>query len=40
LTLRISQIEPGSTIEFEVLRGRQIFPVTVDVIQQPPLTSE
>jgi serine peptidase DegS len=38
LTLRISQIEPGTVIEFEVLRGRQIFPVSVDVIQQPPLT--
>jgi len=37
LTLKISQIEPGQAIEFEVLRGRQIFPLTVDVIQQPPL---
>lgn len=38
LTLRISQIEPGTQVEFEVLRGRQIFPLTVEVIQQPPLT--
>ncbi|MEN1728655.1 MAG: trypsin-like peptidase domain-containing protein [Pseudomonadota bacterium] len=37
LTLRISQLEPGTQIEFEVLRGRQIYPVTLDVIQQPPI---
>jgi len=39
LTLRISQMAPGSQLEFEVLRGRQIFPLAVEIIQQPPLTT-
>ncbi|MBB6086566.1 S1C family serine protease [Wenzhouxiangella marina] len=37
LTLLISQRTPGSSIEFEVVRGRQLFTTSVDVIQQPPL---
>ncbi len=39
LMLRIAQTEPGRQLEFEVLRGRQLFTTSVDLIQQPPLSN-
>jgi len=39
LMLKIAQTEPGSVMEFEVLRGRQLFTTSVELIQQPPLSN-
>ncbi len=40
LMLEISRRDPGSRLELEVLRGRQLYTTSVDVIQQPPLLAD
>ena len=39
LMLRVSRLQPGQEMEFEVIRGGQVFTTGVTLIQQPPLRS-
>ncbi|QOC23669.1 trypsin-like peptidase domain-containing protein [Wenzhouxiangella sp. AB-CW3] len=39
LTQRLANLEPGREVEFEIIRGNQLFTTSVTLIQQPPLRS-